>query len=82
MARIPFNIVEAQIYSLRIRETTLTWVLHRTSDLISPNIQAPDYIEFLKDITEERNNIRKEIKREEDCANTFRTQYYKRNDKR
>ena len=75
MANVPFNNVEAHIYSLRIQETTLTWVLHRTSDLISPNIQAPDYIEFLKDITEERNNIRKEIKREEDW-------YYKRNDKR
>jgi hypothetical protein len=76
MANVPFNNVEAHIYSLRIQETTLTWVLHRISDLISPEFDiAKAYIEFLKDITEERNNIRKEIKREEDW-------YYKRNDKR
>ena len=75
MANVPFNNVEAHIYSLRIQETTLTWVLHRISDLISPEIAVPAYIEFLKDITEERNNIRKEIKREEDW-------YYKRNNKR
>ena len=59
MANIPFNVIEAQIYSLRIQESTLTWVLKRTSDLISPSTasghatsQAPDYKEFLKDITD------------------------------
>ena len=62
MARIPFNNIEAHIYSLRIQENTLTWVLHRISDLISPEIAVPAYIEFLKDITEELVQIRYEIR--------------------
>jgi len=78
MANIPCNVIEAQIYSLRIQESTLTWVLKRTSDLISPSTasghatsQAPDYKEFLKDITEERDNIVKEIKYQDNYYERF-----------